>query len=82
MILHIIILLSFMSDDIDEIEALLKPSKKKQQVLVLALGISCVLCMLLSYFLFQNMEHLYVAISILLRLSIEYWTKSHCLDTR
>lgn len=71
-----------MSDDIDEIEALLKPSRKKQQVLVLSLGISCVLGVLLSYCLFQNMDYLYVMISILLCLSIENWAKSHFLDAR
>ena len=71
-----------MSDDIDEIEALLKPSRKKQQFLVLFLGISCVLGVLLSYCLFQNMDYLYVMISILLCLSIENWAKSHFLDAR
>ena len=54
-----------MSDDIDEIEALLKPSKRKQEVLVLALGVSCVLCLFLSYCLFKNIEFLYVTILVL-----------------
>lgn len=55
-----------MSDDIDDLEALLKPSRRKQQVLVLTLGISCVICLFLSYCLFQNIEYLYVCILIYL----------------
>lgn len=72
-----------MSDDIDELELFLKPTKTKKQILVIVLGVSVVLSMLLSVVLYWNLNYLFVfslLIAMISRQSVKIGMHGHCVE--
>ena len=71
-----------MSDDIDELELFLKPTKSKKQILVIILGVTVVLSMLLSVVLYWNLDYLYVfshLIPVISRQLVKIGKHGHCV---
>ena len=72
-----------MSDDIDELELFLKPTKTKKQILVIVLGVTVVLSMLLSVVLYWNLNYLFVfslLIAMIYRQSVKIGMHGHCVE--